>query len=168
MHKLILFYSYLMRLLLYFLPNIPFIMRLRGWLYGLAMAKCGKNFQVAADARLSGLEFMRIGNNCYVAPGVILLISNKLTLHDEVMLGPYVVVADGNHSVRGGSYRYGERSSKPIEIGRGCWLGAHVCVISGAILAEGSLVGANSVVVGGHPPFARIGGVPARLIEGTG
>lgn len=55
-HKLLLLYSWLVRTLLFFLPDMPLVMRFRGFLYGLGMAKSGKNIQVTHDAILRDLE----------------------------------------------------------------------------------------------------------------
>ena len=46
-HRLLLLYSWLVKTVLFFLPDIPLIMRFRGFLYSLGMPSCGSNFQVA-------------------------------------------------------------------------------------------------------------------------
>lgn len=60
-HKLLLAYSWFVRTILFFLPDMPLVMRFRGFLYGLGMAKRGKNIQVTHDAILRDLENMSLG-----------------------------------------------------------------------------------------------------------
>lgn len=60
-HKFLLIYSWFVRTILFFLPDMPLVMRLRGFLYGLGMAKSGKNIQVTHDAILRDLENMSMG-----------------------------------------------------------------------------------------------------------
>ena len=55
-HKFLLLYSWFVRTIMYFLPDIPFIMRFRGFLYGVGMKKCGKDFQVTHNAIIKELE----------------------------------------------------------------------------------------------------------------
>ena len=64
-HKLLLLYSWFIRTIMFFLPDMPIIMRSRGFLYGLGMAKCGKNIQVTHDAILRDLENICMGGEFY-------------------------------------------------------------------------------------------------------
>ena len=83
---------------------------------------------------------------------------------DEAMLGPYTVLAASNHTKRNGSYRFGEPTGLPIELGRGVWTGAHSVVTEGVRVGAGTAVAANAVVTKDLPPDSVAGGVPARVI----
>lgn len=45
------------------------------------------------------------------------------------------------------------------------WIGAHCVIVSGAYISIGSVIAANSVVSGFVPPYAIVGGSPARIIK---
>ena len=45
------------------------------------------------------------------------------------------------------------------------WIGANVIVSPGVTIGENSIIGANSVVTKDVPPFAIVGGVPAKIIR---
>jgi acetyltransferase-like isoleucine patch superfamily enzyme len=45
------------------------------------------------------------------------------------------------------------------------WLGLHVCVMDGVTIGRGAVVGAGAVVTQEIPPYAVVGGVPARVIR---
>ena len=160
-------WSWLVRLGTDLLPDAAATMRLRGWLYGRAMRRCGRNFQVASGVRLLGLEHLCVGDDVYLAPGVALLASCGITLEDEVMLAYHTVVVDGNHTRRDGSFRFGPRAEAPVRIGRGAWIAANCTVLPGVTIGRGALVAANSAVTRDVPDGAEVGGAPARPLSRT-
>ena len=52
-----------------------------------------------------------------------------------------------------------------ITIGNDVWLGANVIVIDGVNISDGAIVAAGSVVTKDIPPYAIVGGVPAKIIR---
>ena len=51
------------------------------------------------------------------------------------------------------------------KIGNDCWLGADVTLIGGVEIKDGAVVLANAVVTKDVPPYAIVGGVPAKIIR---
>jgi acetyltransferase-like isoleucine patch superfamily enzyme len=54
---------------------------------------------------------------------------------------------------------------KPTTIGSDAWIGANAVVLSGVKIGEGAIVAAGAVVTDDVPPYAIVGGVPAKLIR---
>ncbi len=50
-------------------------------------------------------------------------------------------------------------------IGNDVWIGAHAQIKSGIIVGNGAIIGAGAVVTKDIPPYAIVGGVPARIIR---
>lgn len=50
------------------------------------------------------------------------------------------------------------------KIGNDCWIGANVTLIGGVIVNDGAVVLTNAVVTKDVPPYAIVGGVPAKVI----
>lgn len=54
---------------------------------------------------------------------------------------------------------------KPAIIGNDVWLGSGSIVMGGVNVGDGAVVGANAVVTKDVPPYAVVGGVPAKVIR---
>ena len=51
-----------------------------------------------------------------------------------------------------------------ITIGNDCWIGEGAFIIGGVTIADGAMVLAHAVVTKNVPPYAIVGGVPAKII----
>ena len=145
-HRFLLLYVWFIRIILFFFPDVPFIMRFRGWLYSLGMKYAGKNFQVAHNVILNSIEYMSVGDNVYIAMSNIFLAHGGITIGNNVMFGPGCLVAAGNHTLKDGAYRYGPTVNAPIKIGNGSWIGGHCVLLLGLDFPEKSIAGAGSLL----------------------
>lgn len=50
-------------------------------------------------------------------------------------------------------------------IGNDVWIGAYVNIIEGITIGDGAIIAAGSVVTQDVPPYAVVGGVPAKVIK---
>ena len=56
----------------------------------------------------------------------------------------------------------------PVDIGRRVMIGANCTVLPGVSIGDEAIISAHSLVNRNVPPGARVGGVPARPLEGDG
>lgn len=158
-------YSWFVRSVTYFFPNHPIFMRFRGWLYSFMMQECGSNFQVAATVIFNSLSGMRVGDNVYVAPGNVFIVTD-IRIEDDVLIGPNSVFSGGNHQFDGKSFRY-EPSLVlgPLIINRGSWIAANCTVTSGAVLPPMSILAAGAVLTRKMTDKKMVyAGIPAKPI----
>lgn len=79
----------------------------------------------------------------------------------------YKAVYQGYISVLGGDIPRGEFRTKrkgQIIIGNDCWLGNGVTVMGGVTIHNGAIAAARAVVTKDVPPYAIVGGNPAKII----
>ncbi len=53
----------------------------------------------------------------------------------------------------------------PVEIGNDCWIGDKVEIVGGKKIGDGAVVLSCAMVTKDVPPYAIVGGVPARIIK---
>lgn len=54
---------------------------------------------------------------------------------------------------------------EPIYIGNDVWIGSRVTILDGVTIGDGAIVASGAVVTKNVPPYAIVGGVPARVIK---
>lgn len=54
---------------------------------------------------------------------------------------------------------------KPISIGHDVWIGSRVTILDGINVGNGAVIASGAVVTKDIPPYAIVGGVPAKIIK---
>ena len=104
-------------------------------------------------------EFAQIGPYATIYGGNIII-------GDYTMIAPHVSIVTGQHDYiqTEKPMRFaGAIKEKDIKIGNDVWIGAN-CTIC-ANIGDGAVIGANSFVNKDIPPYAVVGGVPAKIIN---
>jgi acetyltransferase-like isoleucine patch superfamily enzyme len=123
-------------------------MRLRGLIIRPFFKKCGKRLGVGRNVVFYNPSKISIGDDVYIAYGCWFAAGDCISVEDEVIFGPYNVVASSNHTRMNGSFRFGEGAFGEIVFQRGVWMSSHCTTTAGSTVKEGSLVAANTVVRG--------------------
>lgn len=109
---------------------------------------------------------IKIGKNCFFAAGVVIHGHNSVYIGDESIFGPNSVIITGNHGkiYAETKYRYAHIPfGLPVIIGKNCWIGANVKILSGVTIGDNTVIGAGSVVTHNIPPSSLAYGNPARI-----
>ncbi len=109
---------------------------------------------------------LSIGDNVTIGMNTIISVKDTMIIGDYTLIGPFVMIVDSNHSIRRSNLiKYQKASIKSISIGQDCWIGSGARILAGVTIGNGAVVGANAVVTKDIPPFAVVGGCPARIIK---
>lgn len=114
-------------------------------------------------------EEMSVGNNVFISRNFHISARN-LVLGSNIMVGPNLVIECDDHAygVVGQTMfavAHDKRHGGGITLEDDLWIGANVTILRNAIIREGTVIGAGSVVTQEIPPYCICGGVPCRPIK---
>ncbi len=101
--------------------------------------------------------FFANSGNCYIQ-GI-----NKVYIGDDTLFAPGIKIISANHDKN--DLKKHDKTTKPIIIGKNCWIGANCVILPGVELGDNVIVAAGAVVSKSFPSNVVIGGVPAKIIE---
>ncbi|MGK5092830.1 acyltransferase [Deltaproteobacteria bacterium TL4] len=157
--------------------------------YGSMFKGLKEGANIAEDVRITGFENIELGKNFKILPhSYIYAESGHLIVGDycsfntnvqlgasegEMILGDYVIV--GPNVVFRAANHASEQLDVPVKlqghlpgkiiIEDGVWIAANSVITSNVTIGKGAIVGAGSVVTKDVPPYAIVGGVPAKIIR---
>ncbi|HBL40076.1 MAG TPA: acetyltransferase [Ruminococcaceae bacterium] len=116
-----------------------------------------------------------MGKNSYANFNFCVLDENKVSIGDNVFIGPNCSMLtpihplcheDRNifHDAKSNTDINVEYSA-PIEIKDNCWIGGSVTILPGVTVGEGCVIGAGSVVTKSIPPHSLAFGNPCRVVR---
>lgn len=134
---------------------------------------------LAEEPKTDGRVFV----GCYtygVSSATVLLFKES----DRVQIGKYCSFAYGVKIIASGEHNYRAVANFPfyahylnqgpekdtfskgeIVIGNDVWIGARATILSGVNIGDGAVVAAGALVTKDVPPYAIVGGVPAKLLK---
>jgi maltose O-acetyltransferase len=106
-----------------------------------------------------------VGARTFVNFGLVVLDVARVSIGDDVQIGPNVQLLTATHPLAPGLRREKWEAAKPIDIGNNVWLGGGVIVCPGVSIGKDTVVGAGSVVTKDLPPNVVAVGSPARTVR---
>ena len=104
-----------------------------------------------------------IGSECNICSHCF--IENKVRIGNNVMIGPYTIIAAANHPADSRIRSSGIVCGKPVLIADDVWIGAGCVVNPGVKIGEKTIIGSGSVVVSDIPPNVIAVGNPCHVIR---
>ena len=126
----------------------------------------GELFKTGLFAYLN-TSLIKIGNNCNLN-GTVIYCRNKITIKDNCMFGPGVIILDNdshNSSIDPVTRISGKINDAPVYIGNNVWIGMRSIIMKGVHIGDNSIIAAGSIVTKNVPSNQLFGGNPAKLIK---
>lgn len=144
---------------------IPIFGAIRGACCRPLFRSAGKGIHVKQGAYFGRGDRIDIGDHSDL--GLRSFVYNDVSIGRDVMMAPEVMILAANHvheRIDVPMRLQGERRLR-VTIGDDVWIGARAVVVAGVSIGHGAVIGAGAVVTRDVPPFAIVGGNPARLIR---
>ena len=138
--------------------------RIRALCGKLILSKCGKDVNIEKNAIFPSC--VELGDHSGI--GVRALISGKVIIGNNVMMGPDVCIYAQNHAFDRTDIPMnlqGFATEKPVLIADDVWIGARVIILPGVRIGTGAVIGAGAVVTKDMPDYSVVGGNPARVLK---
>jgi maltose O-acetyltransferase len=134
---------------------------LRRFLYRLAGIKIGRGSTLHMGIRFYQPKNIKIGEDSVVGEGTVLDGRDQLVIGNHVAIASEVMIYNSEHDINSEVF---EAIEAPVYIEDYSFIGPRAIILPGVRIGYGAIVAAGAVVTKDVPPFAIVGGVPAKII----
>lgn len=132
---------------------------------GELLGELGEGAEVMAPFQCDYGYQISVGARTFLNYGVVVLDAAKVTIGEDVQIGPGVQLVTALHPLESEPRRRGVETAAPVSIEDGAWLAAAVIVLPGVSIGADAVVGAGSVVTNDMPAGHLCFGNPCRVIR---
>lgn len=136
-----------------------------GWrifLLRLFGARIGRGSRVAASCFVWAPWNLEMGEFSVLGDGVDCYTMDKITIGSKVAVSQRSFLCTGSHDI---GFLRRPLITKPITVGDHCWIAAESMVMPGVTIAEGTVVGARSLVTKDLPAWSVCAGHPCAVVK---
>ena len=136
-------------------------------LLGAPQLHCGSRINLHTSHLRPGRSDLVVGRGVQIGDEVLLDVTGRLDIADEVTISERASVYTHNHNVESAErhWRMQGITVSDVVLEEQCWAGAGATILaSSARIGRGAIVGAGSVVTKPVAPFSIVAGNPAREI----
>ena len=146
--------------------------RFLSFFYRKMLRGCGSNVRFSALTSDFTYRNVTIGNDVYIGPHALFLCTeSQIFIGNKVLFGPHVTIIGGDHRITDvGRFIYDVLDKHPeddqdVHIEDDVWIGTNTTLLKGVTVGRGSVVAAGALVTKDVPPYAIVGGVPAKVLK---
>ena len=149
------------------IPHIPSYTVRHAWYRHVLGWRIGPNVTIFMGQHVQMAQVRRsaqkvsIGKNTIINWDCMLYTTGGLVIGENVSIGAGVWLITGTHDMNHPQFI---DTYKPIMVGDYVWIGMRATILGGVTIGEGAVVMAGAVVTRDVPPYAVVGGVPAKVI----
>ena len=146
--------------------------RFLSFFYKKMLSGCGSNVRFSALTSDFTYRNITIGNDVYIGPHALFLCTeSQIFIGNKVLFGPHVTIIGGDHRITDvGRFIYDVLDKHPeddqdVHIEDDVWIGTNTTLLKGVTVGRGAVVAAGALVTKDVPPYAIVGGVPAKVLK---
>lgn len=125
----------------------------------------GKNLVVHSDLKFDNGKNIHVGDNFLANYNLTVLDVGKVTIGDNVWIGPNTDIYTVTHPIQGKDRRKHLSKVLPVTIGNDVWICGKVTICPGVTIGNNVVVAAGAVVTKNIPDNVMVAGVPAQIIK---
>ena len=138
-----------------------------------AFKRYGRNFKFDPDG-LYTFGSILVGENVHLGyRPIILAPRSEIIIGNNVLFGPEVTIRGGNHRIDmigRTMFSVENHEKRPdddlgVVIEDDVWIGTRAIILHGITIGRGAVIAAGAVVTKSVPPYAIVGGVPAKVLK---
>ncbi len=143
----------------------PRFFGLKRRLFNLIGITVGKNTKIVAPVHINSEAKLEIGEECWIGRDFKIDGNGKVYIGNNCDLAPEVVISTGSHKIGNKDRRAGEGINHTTKIGNSTWIGTRCTIIEGSSVGNSCILGSCTLVNKDIEENTLVGGVPARLIR---
>ena len=129
------------------------------------LGSVGEDTEIRPPFQVDYGSNIHVGARTFANFGLVALDVARITIGDDVQIGPHVQLLTPTHPVEAEPRRQKWEAAQPITIRDNVWLGGGVIVCPGVTIGADTVVGAGAVVTKDLPAGVVAVGNPARVIK---
>jgi maltose O-acetyltransferase len=111
---------------------------------------------------------IELGQNFYANHNCVILDAGKVSIGDDVLLGPGVQIYTVTHPLDAAQRKAGLEQGHAVTIGNSVWIGGGAIILPGVNIGEGAVLAAGAVVTKDVAAHVVVAGNPAQIIKTLG
>jgi maltose O-acetyltransferase len=108
---------------------------------------------------------IELGQNFYANHHCVILDAAKVSIGDDVLLGPGVQIYTVTHPLDAAQRKTGLEQGRAISIGDSVWIGGGAIILPGVQIGKKAVIAAGTVVTKDVPDAVVVAGNPATVIK---
>jgi acetyltransferase-like isoleucine patch superfamily enzyme len=134
---------------------------LRRLMFRIYGVKIGKGSTIHMGARFYDPRHVVIGDDTIIGEDAVLDGRDDLAIGDHVDIASDVMIYNCEHDIEDTNFT---ARCGAVKIGDYVFIGPRAIILPGITIGKGAVVAAGAVVTKDVPPYAIVGGVPAKII----
>jgi acetyltransferase-like isoleucine patch superfamily enzyme len=122
---------------------------------------------IGAHTIIQGSGVMIFGKRTFCGEFCVFGVNECVDIGNNVMIAQAVTIRDTDHGFVSLSMPMRDQgiTTAPVTIKEDVWIGHGATILKGVTIGEGAIVASGAVVNKDVPPYAIVGGVPAKVIS---